>query len=135
MTTITRRLPARRMLATGYALCGLGFALNAFAHTVPWLTVCLILFTLGEMIAMPVQGAYVANLAPAHLRGRYTGVFGLNWALALIFAPGLGMKLLACNPAFLWIGCGLLGLLAAGIILMERRQDALPVATPVTVKS
>jgi len=134
LTTLTRRLPARRMLATGYALCGLGFALNAFAHTVPLLAACMILFTLGEMIAMPVQGAYVANLAPAHLRGRYTGVFGLNWALALIFAPGLGMKLLACNPAALWLSCGLLGLLAAGIILSERRETSLPVANPITLK-
>ena len=35
LTTITRRFPARRVLAAGYLLIGLGFALNAFAHTVP----------------------------------------------------------------------------------------------------
>ena len=128
LTTITRRRPARRMLATGYALCGLGFAMIAFAHSVPWLAACVVLFTLGEMIAMPVQGAYVANLAPAHLRGRYVGVFGLNWALALILAPGLGMKLLAVHPTLLWLGCGTLGLVAGGIILMERRAVAEPAA-------
>ena len=134
LTTLTRRFPARWMLATGYALCGLGFALNAFAHTVPFLAACMILLTIGEMVAFPVQSAYVANLAPAHLRGRYMGVFGLNWAVALIFAPAIGLKLLAFNPAMLWFGCGALGLLAAVIILREERPHPVPAATPMAVK-
>jgi MFS family permease len=122
LTTITRRLSARRVMAAGYLLCGVGFALNAVAQTVPMLAACVFLFTLGEMLAMPVQSAYVANLAPAHLRGRYVGVFGLNFAVALIFAPALGLKLLSYNPTLLWIGCGVLGALAAGIILLEDRK-------------
>jgi MFS family permease len=119
LTTLTRRFPVRRVLATGYLLIGLGFALNAFARTVPALAVCIIIFTLGEMVAMPVSAAYVSNLAPAHLRGRYLGVNGLNWALALIIAPGLGMKLLDCNPTALWLGCGALGVVGAFIISMD----------------
>ena len=119
LTTITRRFPARRVLATGYLLIGLGFALNAFAATVPELVACIVIFTIGEMVAMPVASAYVSNLAPAHLRGRYMGVYGLNWALALIIAPGLGMKLLAYNPVALWLGCGALGVVGAIIISME----------------
>ena len=122
LTTLTRRLPARRMMAAGYLLAGLGFALNAFAHTIPMLAAGIVLFTLGEMTAMPVQAAYIANLAPAHLRGRYVGVFGLNWAFALIVAPGLGLRVLAYNPALLWLACGALGALAAGIILAEGRK-------------
>jgi MFS family permease len=118
LTTFTRRLPARRVLATGYVLVGVGFALNAFARTVPALAACVLLFTLGEITAMPVQAAYVSNLAPTHLRGRYVGVFGLNWALALIIGPALGLKMLAYNPALLWLSCGALGVLAAGIILL-----------------
>ena len=82
------------------------------------------------MIAMPVSAAYLSVLAPAHLRGRYMGVSGLNWALALILAPGLGLKLLAYNPALLWLGCGALGLLAAGIILTELPPTETPVALP-----
>ena len=113
LTTLTRRFPARRVLATGYLLIGLGFALNAFARTLLELVACILIFTLGEMIAMPVSNAYVANLAPSHLRGRYQGVNGLTWALALIFAPELGLKLLAYNPLVLWLGCGALGVLGA----------------------
>jgi MFS family permease len=119
LTTVTRRFPARRVLAAGYLLIGLGFALNAFARTVPELAVCILIFTLGEMTAMPVSSAVVSNLAPAHLRGRYLGVYGLNWALALVIAPGLGMKLLAVQPMAVWLGCGALGVLGAIVISME----------------
>lgn len=121
LTTLTRRFPARRVLATGYMLIGLGFALNGLARTVPELVLCVILFTLGEMVAIPVSSAFVANLAPEHLRGRYMGLFGLNWGLALIIGPGLGLKLLTLYPAVLWFGCGALGVLGARIILKETR--------------
>lgn len=122
LTLLTRRFPVRRVLAVGYLLIGLGFALNAFAHTVPALAACVITFTLGEMVAMPVSAAYVSNLAPAHLRGRYLGVNGLNFALALIIAPGLGMKLLEYNPTALWLGCGALGVIGAIVISMKVRN-------------
>lgn len=119
LTTITQRLPARRVLAAGYLLVGGGFALNAVAHTIPTLTASVIIFTLGEMVSMPVASAYVSNLAPARLRGRYMGFHGLNWALALVVAPALGMKLMATHVMFLWLGCGLMGLLAAAIISLD----------------
>ena len=117
LTTLTRRFPARQVMAAGYLLSGIGFALNAFAHTLPALVVCMIIFTLGEMIAMPVSSAYIADLAPAHLRGRYMGVFGLTWATGLIVGPAMGMKLFAASPEALWLTCGALGALAAAIIL------------------
>jgi MFS family permease len=119
LTTITRRFAARRVLAAGYLLIGTGFALIAVARTVPELVACIVIFTIGEMVAMPVASAYVSNLAPPHLRGRYMGVFGLNWALALIIAPGLGMKLLAGHPVALWLGCGALGMIGAMIISLK----------------
>ncbi len=119
LTTLTRRFPVRRVLAIGYLLIGLGFALNTFARTVPQLAACVVIFTLGEMIAMPVASAFVANLAPAHLRGRYMGLYGLNWGVALIIAPAIGLQLLAWNPIFLWIGCGMLAVMGALVISTE----------------
>jgi MFS family permease len=121
LTTITQRLPTRRVLAIGYLLVGGGFALNAVARTIPALTASVVIFTLGEMVSMPVASAYVSNLAPAHLRGRYMGFHGLNWALALVVAPALGMKLMATQSMLLWLGCGLMGVLAAAIISLDYR--------------
>jgi MFS family permease len=116
LTSLTRRFPPRAVMAAGYLLIGAGFSLNAFARSVPALVACIAIFTCGEMAAMPVSSAYIADLAPAHRRGRYMGAYALTWSAALIFAPQLGMRLFALAPAALWLACGALALLAAAII-------------------
>jgi MFS family permease len=120
LTTFTQRMPARRMMALGYVLIGVGFALNAFAQTVPAFVLVMFVFTLGEMVSMPVSSAYVADLAPPALRGRYMGIVGFTWSSALICGPSLGMTLFAHSPFVLWLSCGALGLLAALIIVSGR---------------
>jgi MFS family permease len=125
LTSFTRRFPARKVMALGYALIGGGFALNHFAHTVPALIACMVVFTLGEMLALPMASAYVANLAPPNMRGRYMGVNGMTWALALIAGPGAGMKLLTVNPGAYWVVCGALGVFAAAVISTDADARAL----------
>lgn len=122
MTRLTRRFCARRVMATGYFLCALGFALNGFAHSIPALVLCMLIFTLGEMITLPTAAAYLADLAPAHMRGRYMGINGLTWAIALITGPALGMKLFEAAPAIYWITTGAVGALAAVAILSSPRE-------------
>jgi MFS family permease len=117
LTTLTRRFPARVVMAAGYLLIGAGFSLNALAHSALGLVACVVIFTFGEMAAMPVSSAYVAELAPAHLRGRYMGAYALTWSAALIFAPQMGMRIFGVSPAALWLTCGALAILAAAIIL------------------
>lgn len=73
LTLWTRRFPTLPMRALGYLLCGLGFGLNILGGTMPILMLGMTVFTLGEMISLPVGAAYVAELAPAELRGRYNG--------------------------------------------------------------
>jgi MFS family permease len=115
-------------MALGYLVIGTGFALNCFAHTIPALAACIVLFTFGEMITMPMASAYVANLAPVHMRGRYLGVSALTWSIAAIVGPGLGMKLFSCHATGYWLACGGISLLAAAIISIPIRP--LPVAAP-----
>ena len=116
MTSFTQRFAATRVIAIGYVLIGVGFALNAFAATVPAFAIAMTIFTFGEMTAMPVAGAYVADLAPINMRGRYAGVNGLMWALAMVFGPSLGVLLFQASPRGLWLTCGVFGLLAAMIV-------------------
>src|SRR5882724_1279763 len=71
LTTITKRYATRRVIALGYVLIGAGFASNLLPRTIPLLVLTMAVLTLGEMIAMPVAGAYVADLAPANQRGLY----------------------------------------------------------------
>lgn len=133
LTMITRQFPARRVMALGYLLVGIGFVLNAFAYGIPALVLCMVIFTFGEMLTMPVSAAFVADLAPAHMRGRYLGASGLTWAMALIVGPGVGMKLYAFSTAIYWVACGGLGVLAAAIIL--GRPKSQPVSEGLIVKA
>jgi MFS family permease len=113
LTRLTRKFPARRVMAAGYLICAAGFALNGFAHTIPALVLCMVIFTIGEMITMPTGAAYLAELAPPDMRGRYMGVAGLTWATALIIGPISGMKLFAAAPTVYWIVCATAGVFAA----------------------
>jgi MFS family permease len=126
ITSFTRHFPARRMMALGYLLIGGGFALNAFARDLPLLVGGMAVFTLGEMIAIPVAQAHIADLAPPHLRGRYMGAWGLTSALALIIGPSLGMMLFKLNPASVWWACGALGVFAAAVISVETKPASAP---------
>jgi MFS family permease len=121
ITGLTQRLPPRRVMAFGYLLIAAGFGSNAFGGGVAALALGMAVFTFGEMCAMPVASAYVSELAPEHLRGRYWGALGFVWSLALVCGPALGMALFGRSPALLWIVCGALGVLAAALIGVERR--------------
>src|SRR5438105_8108888 len=122
LTTMTKRYPVRRVMALGFLLIGIGFASNALLRTLPLLALTTLLFTLGEMIAMPVSAAYVADLAPVHQRGLYMGTYGLTWSLAFVCGPSLGLLLFSVSPLTLWLLCALLGIISARIILAEPRQ-------------
>ena len=121
LTSATMRFDARRVMALGYALTGLGFALNAVAHTVFALWITMTVFTIGEMISQPTASAHLSRLAPERMRGRYMGVFALAWNGAGILGPQLGFRLFAIEPMLVWFVCGLLGLAAAGVILRAGR--------------
>jgi predicted MFS family arabinose efflux permease len=136
LTTITKCFAARRVMAVGFLLIGAGFASNALVRTIPLLLVTISILTLGEMIAMPVSAAYVADLAPAHQRGLYMGTYGLTWSLAFVYGPSLGMLLFSVSRTGLWTACGALGLLASGIILSdEGRRSANVIPAEPGIKS
>ncbi len=120
LTYYTRRFPTRSCIAVGYLLIGSGFGLNAFATTLPWMVAAMTIITLGEICTMPIQSAFIANLAPAGMRGRYMGALGCTWSLALVFGPGAGMYLFAISPALLWSLCAGCGVIASFIITRNR---------------
>lgn len=129
MCGITQRWPARPVIAVGFALIGIGAALFAFAQTAAGFAAGMIVLTLGETISMPVSIALASRLAPPSMRGRYLGLYGLTWAVALTFGPGIGLTLFSWHPASLWIACGAVGLLSAGLVALGLR-DPDPAPTP-----
>jgi MFS family permease len=121
LTSITQRTPTIPTLALGSLLVGLGFALNAWAETLAAFAVTVFIWTIGEIVYAPVASAYVADIAPTHLRGRYQGAWDLTWGLAFMLGPGIGAALFAWHGDAFWLFCGVLGVLSAGLLLAGSR--------------
>lgn len=134
ISSITMHRPPKQMIALGFLLVGLGFGLTATAHTLPMLLLTVAIWTFGEMIAAPVGYAYVADVAPEHLRGRYQGLYGVFWGTGSVTGPAVGAWLLAVSATWFWVLCGILGFVAALLVLAGRPVKAAPsrVVVPAT---
>ncbi|MFI6176934.1 MDR family MFS transporter [Nonomuraea sp. NPDC051191] len=111
------RRDASRTFALGLAVMGAGFAMTAFVTTTFWLAVTIGVWTVGEIITAGISGTIVAALAPEHLRGRYSGLFGFAWSLASVLAPLMGGPLLAAGSQTLWFSVGGVALVSAAGML------------------
>nr|WP_203950010.1 MFS transporter [Microbispora rosea] len=125
------RFDPSRALAAGFAVVGLGIALTSLASSAAGHAAAVAVWTLGEVLTAGIPGAIVAALAPPHLRGRYSGLYGLSWSAGSLLAPLVGTRLLAHAPELMWPLLGGLGLVAAaGQLLIGRaiRRRSAPAA-------
>jgi MFS family permease len=109
---LSRHDPSKA-LAGGFALVGAGIALTALVSSTAGYALSVGVWTVGEVFTAGISGAIVAALAPPHLRGRYSGLFGLAWSAGSLFAPLTGTQLLEVGHTLVWLVMGGLGLLAA----------------------
>lgn len=120
LSSLTMRWPKRPVIATGFGLVGLGFGLTAVAHGFLPLAGTVAVWSLGEMVAAPVSYAYVAEVAPEDMRGRYQGMFGLCFGLGGVAGPALGTILFARSEDMFWLLTGVLGAVSAALVLSGR---------------
>ncbi len=93
-----------------------GFGCPAFAHTWVEYAGCVLLWTLGELVNMPVAAAMAADLAPAGQSGRYLGAFSSTWIVAVLVGPVLGATTLdRFGGRGVWFGCVAVGLGGAAL--------------------
>lgn len=101
------------MIACGIGCFGLGFGLTALARTTWEYALCVVIWTLGEILTNATGAALIAGLAPPRLRGRYNGVFGLAFSVGYLIAPLAGTRLLAHGHPALWLSCAAVCAVAA----------------------
>lgn len=122
------------VLAAASALVGLGVGAYALCGSAWEFAGATLLWSLGEVLAFPTVATVVAALAPAHLRGRYQGLYAVLWGVAMLVAPGLGAAALdRLGPRALFAGCLAMSLaVAAGHLAAgpgrRRRLAALALA-------
>jgi MFS family permease len=122
LSAFTQRHPATRMVAIGAFLVGVGFLLVGWSTTLIALAGCTVIFTFGEILGAPQAAMFVADRSPQHLRGRYQAAFGTMFGLAAVVGPIAGTAAFHRRPILLWVGCGVLGSLAAGLALAAGRR-------------
>jgi MFS family permease len=121
LTSYTRKLASHLAITVGSALIAVGFGLTALASSLGLLAFTVVVWSFGEMALSPVRQAYVASLAPTAERGRYLGALGVTRSLGQIVASVLGTVLFTWNAHGFWLLCGLIGMVAAGIVFITQR--------------
>jgi MFS family permease len=116
--------PLLRMLALGALIYALGVGSVALGAGFWAFWTSMVVLTFGELLIAPTGTAYAANAAPADMRGRYMGLYGLTWSVAFGIGPVFGGWLNDnISPTATWIGGMLIGLVAvAGFLLLDGAQ-------------
>ncbi|TMF80365.1 MAG: MFS transporter, partial [Chloroflexi bacterium] len=76
-----------------------------------------IVFAIGECVHTNVLGPLVADMAPAHLLGRYLSLYSLTFSISLALGPAIGGLLLQTSPDAIWWGGALAAVLAGAVLL------------------
>ncbi|CAL9485799.1 Multidrug resistance protein MdtH [Streptomyces sp. enrichment culture] len=120
---ITEKRSPVALLVTSSLLFAVGTGATALVGTQLMFAVTVVVWTIGEMVYVPVNAAATARLAPVHARGRYQGVMGMAWSIGGFIAPvTAGWVVEGPGPEALWFGCAAVAMVAAaGYALLLRR--------------
>jgi MFS family permease len=115
-----KRFPTPYVIAVGYLLFGLGCELINVGPAVETLVLAISVMSFGELLFWSSIPAYVSELAPARVRGRYQGAALTTDNLGRAIGPVAGGAIFSFSPFALWALCGPVCVLAAGLLLVRR---------------
>jgi MFS family permease len=132
---ITRRLrniPPIITMAIGCLFFVVGFGMYSFVALYALFLLAMAFITIGEMVYFPTSQAFVAELAPEDMRGRYMAIYGLSFAipssLGTLFAGVISDNI---DPYLIWYIVSMGGLLAAmGYLALHRSRTGQRTQTP-----
>ena len=120
ITNITKRKPSLWIQFIGAMIYALGVGSIAYGNSFWDFWGSILVITVGEMILVPMATTYVADMAPADMRGRYMSVFALTWGVAIGVGPVVGGFLNdLISPQAIWYGGGVIGILGALWFLVQ----------------
>jgi MFS family permease len=128
VTSVTRRYSTLPVLTVGMLIYAIGTGSVALMSGFWGFWLSMVILTLGELTLVPTASKYVADLAPADLRGRYMSMNWLGWGVARTLAPIIGGYLNDnIAPQAIWIGGLLFGLTSTlGLFLLSRASSPEP---------
>jgi MFS family permease len=128
----TVRIGPTKAFIIAQTLFGAGFVYFMFAANFSQFLVAIAVLTVGEIIFFPASSAFVANLAPAGMRGRYLALMGLFFGIGGSTASLTIFSIygLLANKSLIWGIWGILGfaILPGYLMLfkMAKRNRSIP---------
>jgi MFS family permease len=110
------------VLCIACSLVATGYGAYAFCRSVLEYAIATSVWSLGEILYLPVASALVANLARQGMQGRYQGLFSMSFGIGTTIAPLAGPQVMEhFGAAALWRSCFVAGLLVAVLELVIGR--------------
>jgi MFS family permease len=105
------KMGATRAFILAQLLYAVGFTYFMFAGSFTQFLIGVIVLTLGEVTFVPASSGFVANLAPADMRGRYMAILGLFFGIGGAAGSQIAFSLFASltDKNLTWGILGLIG--------------------------
>jgi MFS family permease len=114
VTRISRRFRPLSVIGVGMLIYSVGVGSAALMHSFWGFWGSMVLMTFGELTLIPTVSKFIADLAPADMRGRYMSFYWFAWGIARGAGPLIGGFLNDnINPRSIWIGGLIIGLISA----------------------
>lgn len=91
-----------RIIAIGSLLICEGFALLSFGNGYGFAILVVLVWTIGEMVAMPTMMAYVSRSSTKSGRARRIGLYSTTVAIGFVIAPLFGAWCYDIHPRLIW---------------------------------
>lgn len=112
-----------RVVAFGVVLVGTGFGLLPFGGGALYVAFTVVVWTFGEMLALPLSTTFVANRSSPSTRGRYMAFYAISFSSASVIAPIAGTAIYeGIGPDAVWHACMIVGLAAGGALTLLSRK-------------
>jgi predicted MFS family arabinose efflux permease len=110
------------LVAVGCLLVGVGLGLMPFGRGVGYAAFTVVIWTIGEMLSLPMTNSIAAARGAPGSSGRFLGAYSLAFSLAFIVAPVAGTLVYErLGHDALWFGTATLGAaLGAGCLVLRR---------------
>lgn len=117
----------RAIVSAALVWCG-ACSLFALALIIPrpflilYIFLVVSLYTLASLLYTPTASAFVADLGPTALRGRYLATYEFSWGTAGALTPALFTILYTMTPALPWVVLAVLALASGmGVLWLEQK--------------
>jgi MFS family permease len=124
VTRVSRRFRPLPVIGVGMLIYAIGVGSAALMNNFWGFWATMVLMTFGELTLIPTVSKFIADLAPADMRGRYMSFYWFAWGIARGAAPLIGGFLNDnINPRSMWIGGLAIGLVSTiGLFILSSRN-------------